>query len=73
MAQEGASNEPVVETGQVDAGVVVPQKEDVGAGASEEVHIAPSKKQVVHKFIDEMKVIFLIVPGEVCYLGRSLL
>lgn len=53
LAQEGASNEPVVETGQVNAGVVVPQKEDVGAGASEEVHIAPSKEQVVHKFIDD--------------------
>ena len=53
MAQEGASNEPVIETGQIDAGVVVPLKEDVGAGASEEVHIAPSKEQVVHKFIDE--------------------
>lgn len=53
MAQEDASNEPVVETGQVDAGIVVPQKEDVCAGASEEAHIAPSKEQVVRKFVDD--------------------
>ena len=53
IAQEGASNEPVVETGQVDAGIVVPPKEDVCAGASGEVHIAPSKEQVVRKFNDE--------------------
>lgn len=53
MAQEGVSNEPVVEAGQVNAGIVVPQTEDVGAGASGEVHIAPSKEQVVHKFTDD--------------------
>ncbi|MCK4518235.1 hypothetical protein KAT92_05625 [Candidatus Babeliales bacterium] len=41
IAEEGASHEPVVETGQVNADVVVPQKQDVDF------------KDVVHKFTDD--------------------
>lgn len=53
MAQENASDEPVVETGEMNAGVVVPQKQDVGFEDSEEIQIAGPKAKVVHKFTDD--------------------
>lgn len=51
IAEEGASHKPVVETGQVNAGVVVPQEQDVGFKDTEENQIPDPR--VVHKFTDD--------------------
>lgn len=52
MAEEPSTDEAVTETGQMDAGIIVPQEQVISDGDSEEVQIEAPKAKIVHKFTD---------------------